>query len=55
MAAAIEREIGASPRLVRGDNGVFDVRADGVLVFSKKRAGRFPTEAEVLRALKPSR
>ena len=55
MAAAIEREIGASPRLVRGDGGVFDVRADGALVFSKKQAGRFPTEAEVIRALRPPR
>ncbi len=39
-------------KLVRGDNGVFDVRADGKLVFSKKSAGRFPTEAEVLAALR---
>jgi selT/selW/selH-like putative selenoprotein len=37
---------------VRGDAGVFDVRADGALVFSKKRSGRFPSEAEVLGALK---
>jgi selT/selW/selH-like putative selenoprotein len=37
---------------VRGDQGVFDVRADGVSVFSKKQAGRFPTEAEILGALR---
>jgi selT/selW/selH-like putative selenoprotein len=37
---------------VRGDDGVFDVRADGASVFSKKRAGRFPTEAELLSALR---
>jgi hypothetical protein len=34
---------------------VFDVRADGASVFSKKKAGRFPTEAEVLTALRPKR
>jgi selT/selW/selH-like putative selenoprotein len=37
---------------VRGENGAFEVRADGASVFSKKRAGRFPTEAEVLAALR---
>jgi selT/selW/selH-like putative selenoprotein len=40
---------------VRGDNGVFDVRADGALLFSKKQAGRFPTEAEILAALRGRR
>jgi selT/selW/selH-like putative selenoprotein len=40
------------PALVRGDNGVFEVRADGETVFSKKQVGRFPSESEVLRALR---
>lgn len=55
MAAAIEREIGAPPRLVRGDDGVFDVRADGATLFSKERAGRFPSASEVLEALRAKR
>jgi selT/selW/selH-like putative selenoprotein len=38
--------------LVRGDDGVFEVRVNGAVVFSKKIAGRFPTEAEVLGALR---
>jgi selT/selW/selH-like putative selenoprotein len=33
--------------LVEGDRGVFDVRADGTLIFSKRTEGRFPTAAEV--------
>jgi selT/selW/selH-like putative selenoprotein len=37
---------------VKGDNGVFDVVADGELVFSKHAQGRFPEEAEVLAALR---
>jgi len=28
------------------------VRADGTSLFSKKKAGRFPTEAEILSALR---
>jgi selT/selW/selH-like putative selenoprotein len=34
--------------LIPGDRGIFDVRADGQLIFSKKTAGRFPTAAEIL-------
>lgn len=52
MAAAIERELKTKPALVRGDNGVFDVRVDGASIFSKKQAGRFPTDAEILSALR---
>jgi selT/selW/selH-like putative selenoprotein len=36
---------------VRGGAGVFDVRVDGRLVFSKHEAGRFPEPEEILRAL----
>ena len=52
MAAAIERELKLKPVLARGDAGVFEVRADGVSVFSKKKTGRFPTAAEVIGALR---
>ena len=38
--------------LVKGSNGVFDVTADGVLVYSKHSTGRFPENAEVLKALR---
>jgi selT/selW/selH-like putative selenoprotein len=37
--------------LRRGGGGVFDVVADGRLVFSKKQAGRFPEPEEVIEAL----
>ncbi len=37
---------------MKGDNGVFDVVADGKLVFSKHRDGRFPDAAEIVRVLK---
>lgn len=37
---------------MRGSDGVFDVRADGATVYSKTKTGRFPTEAEVIGALR---
>ena len=38
--------------LIKGSNGVFDVTADGALIYSKHRTGRFPDNAEVLQALR---
>jgi predicted Rdx family selenoprotein len=37
---------------VKGSDGIFDVVADGRLVFSKHAAGRFPDEGEVIAALR---
>ena len=37
--------------LIKG-SGVFDVTADGALVYSKHRTGRLPENAEVLHALR---
>jgi selT/selW/selH-like putative selenoprotein len=34
-----------------GANGQFDVFADGQLIFSKKEAGRFPEEHEIISVL----
>jgi selT/selW/selH-like putative selenoprotein len=48
----IREEFGVESQLVKGDEGVFDVVADGRLVFSKHREGRFPEEREVLEALR---
>lgn len=48
----IREEFGVESQLVKGDDGVFDVVADGRLVFSKHREGRFPEEQEVLEALR---
>jgi len=33
--------------LIKGDRGVFDVRLDGSMLFSKKTEGRFPTAADL--------
>lgn len=34
-----------------GSGGVFDVVADGKKIFSKWDAGRFPTNAEILKSI----
>ncbi len=50
--ARIKQEFGVESRLIKGDNGVFDVKADGKMVFSKHKAGRFPEHEEVLSKLR---
>ncbi len=37
--------------MIGGSGGIFDVKVDGKLVFSKQKVGRFPEDAEVLQAL----
>jgi len=41
--------------LIEGGGGIFDVKADGRLVFSKFETGRFPEHDEILRSLKGAR
>jgi len=38
--------------LVEGKNGIFDVVADGNLIFSKGKTGRFPENDEILAMLR---
>ncbi|NOZ94257.1 MAG: hypothetical protein GXP47_05895 [Acidobacteria bacterium] len=52
MAAEIQRELGVTPRLVKGKGGVFDVVVDGRLVFSKHQLHRFPDPGEVVRRIR---
>ncbi len=47
MAASLKKRFGVDAELIRGGNGVFDVRVDGQLVFSKHELGRFPEPGEV--------
>jgi len=48
LADTIERERGVKSELIRSGGGVFEVKKDGELIFSKKATGRFPTEEEIL-------
>jgi selT/selW/selH-like putative selenoprotein len=48
----LKRELGVEPVLVRGERGVFDVTVDGKVIFSKHAAGRFPSESEIVDAIR---
>jgi len=52
LAARLQDEFGIDARLVEGEKGVFDVVADGDLLFSKHAAGRFPDEQEIVEKLR---
>jgi len=47
LAAELDGEFGVKASLIRGGGGIYDVKVDGDLVFSKFRAGRFPNPGEV--------
>ncbi|MCL4838298.1 MAG: selenoprotein [Thermoanaerobaculia bacterium] len=53
LAAEIERETNLTAELIAGRNGIFDVRLDGRLLFSKWESGRHAEPGEVLAALRP--
>jgi selenoprotein W-related protein len=43
----LKKAFGAEVELISSTGGVFDITADGKLVFSKKEMQRFPEEGEV--------
>lgn len=43
-----QEELGIEPTLTKGKGGIFDVKLDGKLIFSKHAEGRFPEDDEVL-------
>jgi selT/selW/selH-like putative selenoprotein len=51
LEAALKREAGLSIDLIEGSRGIFEVRADGQLIFSKKTEHRFPTAADIVSRL----
>jgi selT/selW/selH-like putative selenoprotein len=44
--------VGLQPELIKSGGGVFEVTADGKLIFSKKKEHRFPEDHEILTSLK---
>ena len=56
MEAALKRELGIAAELINlvpGDHGIFEVRADGDVIFSEKECGgRFPTREEIVKILR---
>ena len=52
LAAALSDELGAETELIKGSNGIFDVVADGNLIYSKHNSGRFPSNDEIIKKLR---
>ena len=52
MANEIKEGLGLKVVLVTASKGIFDVHADGTLIFSKYQTQRFPESGEILRLLK---
>jgi selT/selW/selH-like putative selenoprotein len=48
---AIRSELDLQPVMIAGKGGIFDVKVDGNLVFSKHKVGRFPEHSEILDAI----
>ena len=40
LAGAIQKEFGTKPELIPGSGGIFDVKVDGKLIYSKFETGR---------------
>ena len=51
MAAEVKKALGIETKLIKGDGGVFDVRANGKLIYTKEKTFRFPEDGEITRLL----
>jgi predicted Rdx family selenoprotein len=52
LASQLQKTFNAETSLIKGCGGDLDVYVDNVLIFSKKKDGRFPNEGEVERLIK---
>jgi len=51
LAAEIKDSLGIDAELIEEGGGIFDVKVDGELVFSKRELDRFPKPGEVVDAI----
>lgn len=54
MAAELKSALAVDSTLIEGSKGIFDVKVDGKLVYSKYQTQKFPDKGEVARLLKPA-
>jgi selT/selW/selH-like putative selenoprotein len=53
LKAELEKTFsGIEVKLIEGGGGIFDVKKEGQLIFSKKLVGRFPEHEEIIEKLK---
>lgn len=53
LQSDLEGSLGVTPKIKMGAQGQLDVIVDGDVVFSRQKAGRFPTAAEIVEAIEP--
>jgi len=44
----IEKALDIKPTLIEGGGGIYEIKVDGDLLFSKHDVGRYPTDDEIL-------
>ena len=47
MASELKGSLGVETKLIEGSRGIFDVKVDGKLVYSKNETHKFPDQGEV--------
>ena len=47
LRESIQKQFGIEAKLIKGSGGVFEVKLNNSLIFSKKDLGRFPNSNEV--------
>ncbi len=54
LVAKIKEDMDITEKLIPSSGGVFEVKANGKLIFSKRQSGRFPENEEIVEILKNS-
>jgi selenoprotein W-related protein len=52
LAEDLKKEFGVECEMIEGRGGVFDVKVNGELVYSKHETGEFPEHAPLIRRIK---
>ncbi|MBA3003138.1 MAG: SelT/SelW/SelH family protein [Desulfurivibrio sp.] len=51
LEAELTQQFGAEIELIPGSNGIYEIMADGRLIFSKQKSGRFAEPEEIIRLI----
>ena len=52
VADLMKNEFNMETELIKGGGGIFDVKLDGKLIYSKNQTGLFPTDEDIRKILK---
>ena len=52
LAETLKKKLNIDAKLIKSGGGVFEVVANGKLIFSKKKEYRFPEHEEIIESLK---